>query len=335
MAEPKSALHRLSLVATSNHGVFSLEVARKLGINDHRLMRLERQGVIARLSPRAGRFVGAPSTWRHRVAAACAALGDFAVAGYRTAAALHRLDGWSLEPEPIEIVVPRSERNRRVDLEGVVVRSSNRLRPEDRTWVDRIPVTTVEWTLARLGRFTTSARVEESLDVAERDQRTNQRDVERTLAAVRGRGVSGVADLSEAIERRNGIAGTPRGVLGRRLARLLVAAGLPGPVLEYPVMRRDGAIAYLDGAYPACLVGLEADDHASHSTRSQRASDHRRQNMLELDDFHMLRFTYEQIHGEAGYVVGTVAAALEKWGGYSFPTVVPPLLRASAIRPSA
>jgi hypothetical protein len=316
MSQSITALHQLAFAAATGHGVFTIDQAHQLGLTDRQLRRLESRGIIEYLSRRAGRFVATPATWRHRVAAACAALGPETVAGYRSAAALHHLDGWRREPEPIEVIVGRSARNRQV-------RSSLRLRPVDRTVVDGIPVTTVEWTMARLGRFAEADRVEEALDGAERDGRVARPSVTGTLAAVRGRGVSGVVALAGVLEQREEIGRTPRDVLARRMARVLVRAGLPAPELEYKVQRADGRIAFLDGAHPECFVGLEADGHASHASRLQRASDHRRQNLLELSDFHIQRFTYEQIHRETRYVVTTVAAALEKWGGMSFPHLHP------------
>jgi alkylated DNA nucleotide flippase Atl1 len=317
-------LRKLSISASNTYGVFSVELPSEFGISRRQIDTLIANGIVERLSERALRFTSAPQTWPHRVYAACAALGPGAVAGYRSAAALHGLDGYPRQPVPIEVLVPRSQRNRTVGDHDVVVGSTNRLRDSDRTVIRGIPVATAEWTLARLGRMSKRDRVEGALDQAEHVERVSRESVSGTLTAIRGRGVAGVGKLSGILEFRDRMQRLPIGVLGRRMSRILVAAGLPAPELEYPVRKPDGSLLYLDAAYPTAFVGLEGDGATAHLGRRKRSEDHRRQNTLELSAFTVLRFTYEQVTYEPDYLVETVAAALALNGAIEVPKLLIP-----------
>jgi hypothetical protein len=314
MRPAPSKLLKLSLTAAANFGVFTTVVANGFGFTRHELDGLIRRGVIERLSRRAYRFVAAPNTWNHRVAAACAALGPEAVAAYLSAVAIHRVQGYASEPDPIEILVPREYRSRVVTIAGVVVRSTDRLRPQDRVIVRSLPVASAEWTLARLGWIATRERVEEALDKAEHEQRVSRGSVTATLSGVRGRGVAGVVRLSNVLEFREEVGKTPNGVLGRRIKRILVANGLPVPELEYPVLKPDGTIGYFDVAYPWALIGIEGDDAGSHVGVVQRGNDLKRQNLIELADFRVFRFTFEQVRYDPSYLVDIVRRALAQRG---------------------
>ncbi len=309
------SVEKLALVASESFGVFTADVAARLGFDRAKLARLVARGVVERLSSRAYRFLAAPRTWNHRLFAACAALGPDAVGAYRTAAAVHRFDDYPTEPDDIEVLVARSARNRNVAFDdNVVVGSTTRLRAADRTIVRGLPVTSAEWTLARLGRIAARPKVEEALDRAEHEVRVTRDSVTDTLTAIRGRGVAGVGKLSAVLDFREAVGNTPVGVLGRRLKRLLVDAGLPAPVLEYAVTLPDGSIRYFDAAYPWAEIGIECDDAASHVGVIKRGRDHKRQNALEACGFRVYRFTFEHITYEPGYVVATIEHALRTSG---------------------
>ena len=92
------------------------------------------------------------------------------------------------------------------------------------------------------------------------------------------------------------------------MLRLLAAHGLPVPVCQYPVTRRDGRTAYLDFAYPDRRVAIEVDGNGSHATPAARSADNERSN--QLPDWRFVRFTYEDVTGRGNAVAATVALHL-------------------------
>jgi predicted transcriptional regulator of viral defense system len=148
-------------------------------------------GELERLGPGLYRIAGSPSSWHQRVLTACLGGGDQCVASHRTAAALHRFDGFS--PRTIEVTVPRSVRYRTA---LAVVHQSLDLEPRDCCHVGPIPVTTPSRTLIDLGAVKGWQRVEEAFDGAERDRTTARIAVTDRHREIRKRGRRGVGPMA-------------------------------------------------------------------------------------------------------------------------------------------
>ena len=136
----------IAAVAATQYGVFSRAQARGVGLSDRQLRYRIERGRIERLTRHTFRIVGAAESWRQRLMAACLAAGDGAAVSHRSAAALHRYDGFP--PGLVEITVGQGRRD--FHLAGVIVHSSSCWADEDITVVDGIPVTTPERTLVTL-----------------------------------------------------------------------------------------------------------------------------------------------------------------------------------------
>jgi hypothetical protein len=292
----------IAIEAARQHSVFTRDQAHSAGLTDRQLLSRVANGRIERLALHTFRIAGSPRTWRQRLMAACLAAGAGAAVSHRSAAALHRYDGFS--EGVVEITVPHSRRDFAMD--GVIVHSSNDWAPDDVTIVDGIPVSTPERTLCTLAAVSTDDRVENAVDGAERDRTIQRPELTDVHGDVRERGRNGVAAIGRILTRRAELAGIPHTVLERRMLNLLERHDIPLPACQVPVRRPDGKLAYLDFAYRDLLLGIEVDGNVAHALPKQRAADNTRGNAVALRDIRLIRFTYEQVTSEPEMVAATV-----------------------------
>lgn len=86
---------------------------------------------------------------------------------------------------------------------------------------------------------------------------------------------------------------------------------MPRPELQFEV--RDGSwVARIDAAWPEVLLGVEIDGWTWHSSKSSRHRDARRQNHLERLGWTVLRFFWEDVVSDKGYVLREIAATYHR-----------------------
>ncbi len=85
--------------------------------------------------------------------------------------------------------------------------------------------------------------------------------------------------------------------------------GLPPPERQWRVSHR-GKTAFLDFAYPANLVAIEADSEEYHLDLETFHGDRSRQNWLSLLGWRFLRFTARHLRHERRTVARQIATAL-------------------------
>jgi very-short-patch-repair endonuclease len=300
-----NALARVSAVAVEQHSCFTRAQANKEGLSDYQLRTLVRNGVLDKLSPRVFRFTNSAHTWHQRVMAACLDGGDFCVASHRTAAALHKLDGF--EPKGIvEVLVPMKVRHRRKD---VIVHHTRDLPPFDRTQVASIPVTTVARTLIDLGASSPATIVEEAFDCAERTRAVARTTVERRYNALRKQGRNGIGAMTQVLDSREPFRRIPWSVLERRLRRIFDRAGIEVPTFRYKVRMPDGRDYEMDAAWVPIKFGLEVDGGGAHAPAKKRAADNVRQADLEDEGWMIRRFTYDQVENQERLVATVLRRA--------------------------
>lgn len=131
------------------------------------------------------------------------------------------------------------------------------------------------------------------------------------LALVRhraGKGRRGAAVLQRLA--RQVITGT-RSEAERRMARLLRPCGGPEWKANFPVVDSRGRVrAEIDFAHEALRIAIEVDGRAHHSDRRAFERDRQRQNMLTLEGWVVLRFTWEQITRHPDAVRASVRRAM-------------------------
>jgi very-short-patch-repair endonuclease len=286
--------------AESQHGLVTRRQLRAR-LEPHQIDHLLTSGVFVGVRRGVFRLAGAPQTWEQQLLAACLAGGVTARASYGAAAALWRLLGFA--PDDLVITVgPR----RRARLDGVVVHQSNADAAAHRTKHHRIPVTTVARTLADLSWTMREFELGPVVDDAVRRGLTSLAAYERVASDLRRRGRRRTTVTEAVLDARGGaLAGTESGP-ERRIARALVAAGLPRPVVQHRV--KVGGRSYrIDLAYPEQMLAIEYDGWEHHGTRTAFDRDRDRANQLEVVGWTVLRFTSTSTDAA---VVATVRAAL-------------------------
>lgn len=137
------AIHGLAL---DQHGVFTAEQARALGLDTQALVMMARRGRLERLAYGLYRDVGTPLTrWTTYAAAALWPQGVTGVLSHDTA--LHLMELSDVNPAEIHVTVPRGHRpRRRQPLPGVILHHSD-LDPAEVTSIEGLPVTTAARTV--------------------------------------------------------------------------------------------------------------------------------------------------------------------------------------------
>jgi len=180
--------------------------------------------------------------------------------------------------------------------------------PSETTIVDGIPTTDLARTFVDLGAVMHPAPLGRALDEARRRGEIDLAAVERRLArrAVQGRnGITAVRQLlDERTARPLGTTSLEDLVLG-----IVHDFRLPAPELQWRVGHL-GKTAYLDFAYPAHLVAIEADSEEYHLDLETFHGDRSRQNWLSLLGWTFLRFTARHLRHERRNVAMQIARAL-------------------------
>jgi hypothetical protein len=278
--------HQLADIAGAQHGVVARRQAEALGIP---ASTLSDQFVVygwRRVHPGVFALPGAPATFRLRVSAALLAAGSAAIACRRTAA--HLLGCWP-QPDIVELFVPLQQRAR--SLNGVRCARTGSLRPSDRSEIAGLRITTAPRTLIDLAAVLEPPALRAVL-IDSRQRRLLT--YERVLAALDGlgplRGKGVVRRLLWELD-----AERCDSVLEAIVRALLRRAGIPDPNAGPFAVRAGARTLHLDIAWPEQRVGIEVDGFAYHSSRAQFDRDGRRQNLMVLAGWRVLRVSWDRV----------------------------------------
>ena len=267
-----------------------------MGHSNKCIAQLVRQGTLEQVHPGVFFFAATPLSWRSQLRAATSA-GGGSHASHRAAACLHRLDGFA-EPQPIEVTVARGRYPAR---SNIIVHRWTDPDPRDYTQIDRIDVTGVATSLARLGAVVPARQVEQALDDALR-RGYSLRWMRETAERLHRPGPTGTGVLLRLLRdpaRQQSIADS---VFERAAARLLNDAGLPTPVLQHPVRLSNGRTARIDIAWPHLRWGIECHSRRYHFGPSRAAVDHDRDHLLAVAGWQITYLTWHQVQ-DSDYVI--------------------------------
>lgn len=293
----------IAALAAVQHGVVSRAQLQALGVGrgaiGHRLAngRLHRVhvGVYAVGHP----VLGANGRWQ----AAVLATGPGSALSHRSSAALSGLRPTARTN--VDVTTPRGRHAR----PGIDVHRPLQLDPADVTAVDGIPCTTVARTLLDLGAVVDRRGVERACDQAEVLGLFDAAAIEATLS--RAPGVPGTGVLRAVLDAH--LIGTTltRSELEERFLALCRSARVPQPLLNEPVVLRDGRSVIVDALWrsPYALVA-EIDGFGTHGTRMAFEADRARDAELLLAGLRVVRFTRRRVVGDARAVGATLHALL-------------------------
>ena len=229
--------------------------------------------------------------------AAVLACGPCAVLSHRPAAAHWRLR--EAAHGPVHVTVPPGRHSRR----GIVVHHS-RLRADEITVHDEIPVTTVPRTILDIAASGDRREVERALNESEFLRLTDPLSLRDLHDRHRGhRGVRTVRQVLEAVVL--GIHVT-RSELEEVFLALVARYGLPRPLTN--VVLEVGF--EVDCAWPEQRLVVELDGHASHATRAGFERDRERDRVLQAAGWRVVRIMWRQLREDPERVARDLARLL-------------------------
>lgn len=291
----------ISQLSSRQHRAVSTRQLERNGVDRRLRAKWVERGLLSRAGPHSYVVAGsAPTAHRSAWCAAADAEGLGYVSG-RTAAWLHRLDGFRPLAQA-EILVGRAHRGAR--LPHFVRTTSWPLGPEDTAVIDGIRCLTAERLIVESPHFRfTAAETESAIDSAIRAKKVVEARLrERILEAVRPG--SGGAALRDALVDTGG-----ESRLERWFLRIVRKGGLVRPEMRVVVTARGEFAARLDASFPGGLV-VELEGHATHSSRRQRQHDEERRTRLTLQGYRVVVFTYIDVRDRPDWVLAQVRAAL-------------------------
>jgi very-short-patch-repair endonuclease len=222
-----------------------------------------------------------------------------AVASHHTAAYLWGLLRW--RPDVMHVTAPTRRRAKR-DLR---VHFSSILAEEDRAVREGIPVTSLARTLLDLAIRAHPDQLDGYLERAEERGLLDVRAVEDVLT--RAGGHRGRGRLGQALAIYRPEPAFTRSKFERRFRRLVKAAGLPVPSMNFNV----GGFE-LDAYWPELRFAVELDLFETHGSRAAFERDRPRQEELKLLGVEMIRVTAPRLKREPQVVLRNLSMLLER-----------------------
>jgi Protein of unknown function (DUF559)/Transcriptional regulator, AbiEi antitoxin len=289
-------------LAERQHGVVSLSQLQFVGLTASAVRDRVAAGRLTRIH-RAVYAVGhARLTARGRSMAAVLAYGPGAVASYRSAGGLHGLRPDNRARIDVTVRGP-SARSR----PGIHVHRSTTLEPIDITSVDGIPCTGVARTLVDLADVLNRRGVERAINQAEVLQVFDLHALDDVLERNNGR--RGVGVLRAVLAAYDDPAIT-RSELEERFLAICRAASLPSPAVNAWITLDDGVAYMADFMWREQRLIVETDGWNSHGTRRAFEDDRRRDRLLRLAGWEVVRFTWREVVEEPAEVVATIRRLL-------------------------
>lgn len=292
----------IAVTAEAQFGIFNRAQALAAGHTETSIRHRRESGRWTSLQSGVFRIAGAPSTWNQKVMAAVLCAGDGAAASHRTAASLWGFPNF--DREHVEICAPPG----RKDIPGVTVhRTRRRFGLMD---AGPITVTDPARTIFDLCAVVRPSLAEHALDDALRRRVVTLIQMREEFMRTAGQGRGGTVVMRELLENRGVGYIPPHSWLERRLLHVLLSGGLPEPVKQYPVRERGVTFAFIDLAYPASKVAVEADGYQYHFARAAWEHDRERDARLQGLGWAVLRFSKKAIEERPGWVRDQVDRAL-------------------------
>lgn len=211
---------------------------------------------------------------------------------------------WDLpryKPEVMHVTAPTRRRAKRL----FVVHFSSILAEEDRTVREGLPVTALPRTLLDLAIRSRPDQMDGYLERAEERDLLDLRAIEDLLA--RAGGHRGRGRLARALAIYSPDPSFTRSKFERRFRRLVEAAGLPAPSMNFNVAGFE-----LDAYWPDLRFAVELDLFETHGSRAAFERDHVRHEELKPLGLEMIRITAPRLKREPRQVIGNLATLLER-----------------------
>lgn len=301
MGSNKAAAERCARYMEGHHGIISRRIAYDCGLPRAAVYRRVKQGSWIRLFDDVFRSCSSPVTWEATVLAACLQGGDgFVAAG---GAALRLLGFAAFKDASPEVAGPAH-----IDLNGVICHRFRDLSPDDAVEVRGVPCRRFEPTLLELCGGPQRSRAGRLLDDALRRKLTCLAWLYRTLHSYGKRGRSGTVLYRALLAQRDDTVALTDSEL--ELMFLRDRNRLIRPPVMHHVVRIGPRTFEIDFAYPSLRIAIELDGYDEHGKLVGFEGDRARDNVLQLDGWIILRFTWYQLVHDREWVFEQINAAV-------------------------
>jgi hypothetical protein len=284
----------LAAIAAPQHGVVTLAQLRSLGLSASAVRARAACGRLHRLHQGVYAVGRADLPVEGRWMAAVLACGPGARLSHASAAELHGL--LSTAHARIDVTVGRRAGLARP---GIRIHRSTCLASADVSAARGIPCTSVVRTLLDLAAVVPRPVLEKACDQAEVERLLDWAAVKEALARARGR--AGIRLLRAVLEVGHHGDDLPRSELERRFLALCRRAGLPVPAVNQ-WLAVAGEEVQVDFVWHTHGVIVETDGFRTHGTHRAFREDRRRDRLLALAGWRVVRFTWDDLTSDSEHV---------------------------------
>lgn len=290
--------------ASARHGLITRDEARRAGLSDRQIRQRVRSGAWREVRRGVFALAGAPDSPRLHLCAATLWLP--AVGSHRSASWLHG----ALEDPPHrpEVSTGRDVSHRSGDIR---LHRTADLSPRDIQTIDGIRCTNAIRTCIDMGARMTVDDLERFIERARHQRLVHLTPLVTRFLQLARPGRDGIATVREVLRRMDPRLEPLESELEALLVQILRDHGVEAPVRQHPVTIA-GKDFRIDVAYPEHRIAIESDGFADHGHRHAFEDDRVRQNLLALDGWTILRFTWRQICGQPEWVADQVRQALAR-----------------------
>jgi very-short-patch-repair endonuclease len=284
----------VSALAKRQHGVVGRRQLIAAGVSGSAVRRMTASEWLAPIHAGVYLAAGSALTREARWMAAVLAGGTQALLSHRSAGELWGL----LRPieGPCHVTVPHGRRTH----PGVVLHRTRH--SPTRAVRNQIPVTAPSRTLLDLAAVLSARGLERAIEAADRHRLLDVTELSHLLEASRGR--KGTGRLSSLLAHYRPSPQT-RSELERRFLRMCREAGLPTPAVNVPVAGFE-----VDFLWPEARLVVELDGYAFHRDRASFERDRRRDAILQLAGYRVLRVTDRRLVEDAASVIAELRTML-------------------------
>jgi very-short-patch-repair endonuclease len=286
----------VAALARRQHGVVALVQLLALGLSRRTVTTWVASG---RLHPihRGVYAVGHPLlSLQGRLMAAVLACGPYALISHRTAAMM-----WGLLDDFRAVIDVVSAANRR-GRKGIAFHRVRRLDPEDRHVIDGIPVTSLARTLLDIAEVVPRRRLVYALERAEKQHVLDLREIRACMARSPGR--RGLKPLRQALREIE-----PEAQYAHEGLERLFIAFCRGRGIEMPAMNVVVEGFTVDALWEKRKLIVELDSWQHHRQRRSFEEDRRRDTILALAGYSVLRVTKRLLEGEPDRLEALISAS--------------------------
>lgn len=290
--------------ARTRMGVFTLAQAKAHGWSDQRLRREVAKGCVRRILPGVFQFTAAPSSRLFRAYAAAQWAGEGAALCKLTAAQIHGLDVRPISPIQVMSTRRLSAPHAQIRVYRRDVLPSHHLAQSGPLTLTSVPRTLLDlaWDLGHTA-------FETAMDSSITLKKSTLQIMWDLWYEFHASGRNGCVKFRDSLERRAPGKPPPSNRNERRFFQLLLAAGLPEPVCQFPIYDGDTFIARPDFAYPARRLAIQAQSVEWHEGHYRRLRDDLQASRLAACGWRLMPFWWEQLDREPETVVAVVRRA--------------------------